>query len=443
MIKRTLHPLVVPALSVAAVMLPALPAAALEPLPSFLRGAKSASLDNREAGHRSLQAEDQSSVQTGTLLPSFNAVGRYTQNQYNVAFAFTSSGPPLAVTPTNQWDAIFTLNVPLVDLRAFSRAHAASLTADAAKEDEKATGLAVERQVTVAYYQFAGALALVESTRAALAAAQENLRIAQSQRAAGTVAEVDVQQALAEVATNQQNVANAELQRELSRRQLTTLSGLTPDDEVAAPSAGLTFDDAHDEEPLAEWERRGGLTPSVQSAQLQARAADANAAAAKLALLPALSAAGVEHVTNADAFSLGHEAFYALSAQLTWNVDFANAANIRVQSEAREVARVRQDRARTQTGDDIHQAWWTTHADIAQAKAAEARSKAAHLAADLAKDRYQKGVGTQLEAIQANRDATAADVGRIQADASLAASRAALRLATGNSLLPATSTREP
>jgi outer membrane protein TolC len=410
------------------------PASALEPLPTFLKGARKAALDNREAFHTAKQADAQASVQTATLLPSFNANGKYTRNQYNIAFALEAGVAPLAVYPTNQWDALFTLNVPLIDLRAFSRNHAAHLQADQAEQDKKATELSVERQVVAAYYQFAGAIALVQSTRSALAAAQDNLKIAQSQRAAGVAAEVDVQQALAEVATNEQNVANSELQRELSRRQLTTLTGLTPNDEIA-PDQGLQFDDAHDEASLEIWEARGGETPAEQAARLAAQAADSNANAAKLALVPSLSAVGTEHVTNANAFFLGHDSAYAVGVQLNWNLDFSNEPQIRAQGEAGEVAKVRQDRARVQTGDDIHQAWWTVHADIVQAKAAEARSKAAHLEADLAKDRYAKGVGTQLEAIQANRDAIAADVGRIQADASLAASRAALRLATGNSLL--------
>jgi outer membrane protein TolC len=409
-------------------------ASALEPLPTFLKGAKKFALDNREAGHTAKQADAQASIQTATLLPQFNATGRYTRNQYNIAFPLGPGGSTLAIYPTNQWDAIFTLNVPLIDLRAFSRNHAAHLQGDAAEQERKSTELAVERQVVVSYYQFAGAIALVQSTRSALAAAQENLRIAQSQRAAGVAAEVDVQQALAEVATQEQNVANAELQRELSRRQLTTLTGVTPHDEVA-PDQGLAFDDAHEEASLETWESRGGQTPAEQAAQLNAQAADSNANAAKLALVPALSASGVEHVTNANGFYLGHSADYTISAQLAWNLDFATEPQIRAQGEANEVAKVRDERSRVQTGDDIHQAWWTVHADIAQVKAAEARSKAAHLAASLAKDRYSKGVGTQLEAIQANRDAVAADVGRIQADSSLAASRAALRLATGNSLL--------
>ena len=57
------------------------------------------------------------------------------------------------------------------------------------------------------------------------------------------------------------------------------------------------------------------------------------------------------------------------------------------------------------------------------------------IAADSARDRYQAGATIQLELLQAQRDAFAADVSRIQADADLVNARAQLRLASGTSLL--------
>jgi outer membrane protein TolC len=404
-------------------------AEALEPLATYLEASRHVNLDNREASHRAAQSVEQARVSKGALLPSFSAQGKYTRNEYDVSFPGFGS-----VSPLNQVDATFTLNVPLIDFRNFARNRSANLSAEAAEEDARATELDVERQVVIAYVQFAESLYLIGSSQSALAAAKENSRIAQAQRAAGAAAEVDVQQALAEVATDEQNVANAELQRELLRRQLSTLTGLAPKDDVV-PEQFPRFEDLNEEAPLDDWEKKTGETPAVAAVKLDSRAADANADAAKLALVPSLSAVATEHITNADAFTLGHPAAYAVGAVLNWNVDFALSPTAGVQREAHAIAEVHQDRSRLAVGDEIHQAWWTVHSDIVSVRAAIARSQAAHLVADLARDRYQKGVGTQLEAIQALRDATAADVGRIQADGSLAAARAVLRLATGTSLL--------
>ena len=49
---------------------------------------------------------------------------------------------------------------------------------------------------------------------------------------------------------------------------------------------------------------------------------------------------------------------------------------------------------------------------------------------------YRAGTATQLDLLQAQRDAFRAEVTRIQNDANLLNARAQLRLSTGRSLLP-------
>ncbi|HVZ37466.1 MAG TPA: TolC family protein, partial [Polyangiaceae bacterium] len=87
-----------------------------------------------------------------------------------------------------------------------------------------------------------------------------------------------------------------------------------------------------------------------------------------------------------------------------------------------------------QASDTLHEAWWTVHADIAKVRAAAARAGAARAALVSARERYEAGAGTQLDALQAVRDAANADVESIQATANLAADRALLRIAAGESL---------
>ena len=74
-------------------------------------------------------------------------------------------------------------------------------------------------------------------------------------------------------------------------------------------------------------------------------------------------------------------------------------------------------------------------AGIAKSRAARAGRQAAFEAAAQARTRYSVGNITQLDPLQAQRDAFTADVSRIQADAELANARAQLRLATGRSLV--------
>ena len=75
--------------------------------------------------------------------------------------------------------------------------------------------------------------------------------------------------------------------------------------------------------------------------------------------------------------------------------------------------------------------WQQIRADIESAQSSRAQVVATKLAASLAEDRYENGVATQLDVLQARQDAFAADVARIQADADLAYARLALRLDAG------------
>ena len=90
-----------------------------------------------------------------------------------------------------------------------------------------------------------------------------------------------------------------------------------------------------------------------------------------------------------------------------------------------------------------HRAWATVGTNIARSRSARVQSDVSARAADLALDRYRVGEGTQLDLLQAQRDAFAADAGRIQADADLLNSRAQLRVASGGSLLEAPARSAP
>jgi outer membrane protein TolC len=77
----------------------------------------------------------------------------------------------------------------------------------------------------------------------------------------------------------------------------------------------------------------------------------------------------------------------------------------------------------------------TVRTNIARSRSARVQATVSARAAQLALNRYQVGEGTQLELLQALRDAFSADAARIQADADLLNSRAQLRVASGESLL--------
>jgi len=122
---------------------------------------------------------------------------------------------------------------------------------------------------------------------------------------------------------------------------------------------------------------------------------------------------------------------YLLQVTATWKLDLTIIPQIRAQNAAAAAARANEDRARLAAEDAVFRDWQQIRADIESARSSRAQVAATKLAASLAEDRYQSGVATQLDVLQARQDAFSADVARIQADADLAYARMALRIDAG------------
>ncbi|HJZ86360.1 MAG TPA: TolC family protein [Polyangia bacterium] len=412
-----------PVLVIAGSMVAAVPAFALQPLAEFLDGARRVNVDNREAALTAVERDQEALMSLGPVLPSLNVRGVYTRNQYQ------SGVGTIVIVPNDQWDAFIQAGVPIVDLAAWTRARAARASARASRHQIRATLLDVEKQVARSYYQLIGAVALRQSGDRTLAAAQANHDLTVERRRAGVATELDVERSAAEVERARQTIADADLSAQLARRALSTLTGLAASEEVVASA-----DDLHDEPPLEEWEGTPpGRLPALVAASEQRRSAELGAQAATLAFAPTLGGSATEHFTNAAGF-IGHDSSYTLALTLTWHFDLALLGDMRAQAAAADAARVRQERVRLQVGDQIHESWQRVRSGIVVCRAARAQARAAWTAADHARGRYASGVGTQLEVIEAQRDAASADVARIQADADLSYARAALRLSAGQVL---------
>ena len=149
-----------------------------------------------------------------------------------------------------------------------------------------------------------------------------------------------------------------------------------------------------------------------------------------------------ERATNAKGLS-GREESWQGVVGLTWSFDLTTVAGIRSQEAAADAARAREQRARLAARDDVHRAWMTVGTAIARSRSARIQAEVSARASSLALERYQAGTATQLDLLQAQRDAFAADAARIQADADLVNARAQLRVAAGESLLEGSTERAP
>jgi outer membrane protein TolC len=406
----------------------ALPAHALQPLTSFVEAARTHNVDNAEAVAGLEGQKAQADLALGRALPGLGARGVYTRNEIQVPF-----GPIPGIIDTqvfiqryNQLDAFLTVNVPLVDLASFQRIGAAQKGTDSAEQQVQATSLQVSAAVAQDYYQLVASQAVVEASLRALDVAQSSLRLAQTRFEAGKGAALDVDLARAEVERQTQLLSAARLNVALAARALESATGVTPDLSAPAP----LDDDLHTEATLDTFQRPDEALPAVAAAAIARASSEQQATAARYSLIPSLSGSFLEHGTNASSF-IGQAWSYSAIATLNWQLDFTSFATIHAQDAAAAAARAREERTRLQIRDAIHRSWATVDTAIAQSRSARAQQQASTHASQLALARYEAGAATQLELLQAQRDALSADVARIQADANLANSRLQLRLASG------------
>jgi outer membrane protein TolC len=413
--------------SIALIPLLAIPIAsstahALQPLDEFVRGARARNPANHEAAANHAGAEARADEAFGRALPALAAAATYTRNQWDVSFG------GLEVLPLNQRDAAATLAVPLVDLAKWERISAADRLAEAAGHREEAVARETELQVAQLYYQLAADLALVDVARKALEVVTRNLALTEEAARAGTVTGLDVQRASVEVERQSQQLTSAELEVRLVARALASQTGVLAD-LAAAPALA---DDLHHEAPLAGFAATASSTPAVRAAGAERAAAERGATAQRLALLPTLGGSVNERYTNAVGFLNGHHEAYTALLTVGWAIDFSSFPAIRARAADAEAARAREESVHLGAGDGIFRAWSTIEADIVRSRSARTQAAFAARAAEVARTRYRSGVGTQLELIQSDRDAFAAEAGRIQADADLLNARRQLRLLSGD-----------
>jgi outer membrane protein TolC len=423
------------ALALSASTLSSRPALALQPVTEFLLHAKTSNPQNRAAHATTAQRDAEVAISTGNLLPNFAATGIYTRNEYEVTTAALLGGsssssapsiPNIVIQPQNQLDANLILTVPLINIANWDRRAAAESTLAAAQADEANSELAVQKSVIRDYYTLLGDEAVLLSATRNLEIARHNVKLARDRKDSGTSSELDVQRALADQAKAEQNVTASQLGVTNTRRDLYSLSGLVPE-----PVSSFPEDDLHEEDALANWTGRTSKVPSVQSAEANRVTAEEGVRTVKASLLPTVSATAEEKFTNATAFVGGHTAIYLLQVAASWKLDTTLVAQTRAQNAAAAAARANEEHARQAAEDAVFRDWQQIRADIDSARSTRVQIVAATLAATLAQDRYESGVATQLDVLQAQKDAFSADVARIQADADLAYARLALRLDAG------------
>ncbi len=402
-------------------------------LKEFIDAADQQNLDRRISAEQRLVAAAQFTQAWTALLPALTAQAGWTHNQYaailNLPTSATTS-QQVVIVPLDQLDALFRVDLPLVDTARWFRTMAADAQNDAAEQRELATREQVKRQVVGTYYSLAAAKALVQSAQKSLAVAQAQLDLQKTRVRAGTVTELDQMRAQAEVERSRQIIADTTALVATTARSLRTLSGLEP----AAEIAGLPQDALEAEPALDQLESKAETLPALKAAEADLAAAGNLTSLQKFTLIPNIGANFTERFTNATGFT-GRFASYTFGVNLTWRLDGLSIVAPRVAEAQENVARLAIERSRLAARDQVHSDWQRIAAAITKVQATGTQVQAAQRASLLAKDRYEAGVATQIDVIQGERDVFSAEVSQIQAKTELASARASLRISTGQPVL--------
>ena len=267
--------------------------------------------------------------------------------------------------------------------------------------------------VTDTYYSVQEAEAQVRIARAAVNDAEQSLRDAKLLEQAGLGTRFDVLQAEVDLANEEQNLVRAKSQQRITRRQLVEVLGLGQQAEVTAakpPEVAGSWDLSLEESIVAAYQNR----PELEQQLKQKKIAQENQVIALSGIKPQVSLFTNYNVRSViddgSGGGTGTGDGLAMGAQVQWNFFDGGQSQARArQAEENEaIAENRFDQLRNQIRREVEQAFFNLNANKENIGTAELAVEQAEENLRLARLRFQAGVGTQIDVINAQSELTRA-----------------------------------
>lgn len=350
-------------------------------------------------------------VTRGALFPRLDANGQAGTEKIVIGSLGTSKFDVVAATANLQWEVDFWGR-----LRRATEAARSDLLAR--EESRRAVILSLVSDVATAYLELRELDLDLEISKRTLASNEETLRLARRRFDQGLISELDVRQFESEVAGPAARVADFERQIAQKENQLSVLVGRNPGPIVRGASltdalAPLTIPAGL---PASLIERR----PDVRQAEQELHAATARIGAAQGALLPTFTLTG-EYGSQSQDFSNLFKSSTEIY-QLFGGISVPIFTGGRVGKQV-DVARARAEQARyayEQTVlvalQEVNDALVGVRATRAVTAAQERQAEALRSAYRLADRRYQNGISSYLEVLDAQRNLFTAALALAQAE---------------------------
>ncbi len=352
---------------------------------------------------------------------------------------------------TNQRTLGLTLSYLLYDFgaRAANLENARQLLA-AASATQDGTVQAVFLAAVQAYYQTQAAQAALDAAREAERAAKTSFAAAEARYLAGSATPADKLQAQTAYSQATLNRITAEGVQKKTGGTLANIIGLDANRSVALAAANTeaipaSFD--RDVNALIEEAKR--QRPDLIAAEAQVKAAEASADAARAAGKPSISlTASSTQVNSAGVTSHGSARGISLSVPLFSG--YAPTYRVRAAEAQVEAQQARMERVRSQVALDVWNAWQNLVTATQSLRTTADLLHSAEQSERVALGRYQAGVGSILDVLNAQSALASARQQRIQSTLDWNIGRATLAQAMGNldgnllqTLSPDISTTQP
>ncbi|HTR37170.1 MAG TPA: TolC family protein [Bryobacteraceae bacterium] len=387
------------------------------------------------------QAQSQADEARAGLLPDFESYTQYQNETNNLkAFGFNfanfSKVPipgfsiPTFVGPFGVFDVRASVNQTVFDFSTIRRYQASKVAIEAVKADNEGTRNQVTDQVARAYLAGLRAQATLETAQANVDLSEALLRLAQTQKQAGTGTGIEITRAEVQLANDRQQLLVAENDVDRTHLQLLKVIGLKLDNPVELTDR-LTYipmdavDEAH------ELATARANRPEWQAQSRREETARLNYSAVKMERLPSVSA-------FANYGDLGSSAFSALptrSVGATVRIPIFDGGR-RDARRAESASQYRGEKIRTedlrdQIDLDVRTSIDSLRSADAQVKTAEEGLKLSENELAQAERRYKAGVTNSIEVTDAQTRLARARDNRVSALYNYNLARIDLGTATG------------
>lgn len=356
------------------------------------------------------QAHGQERVARSVLLPNLSAGLREVEQQtYLPAFGIQAPFIPPLVGPFNYFDLRATLTQNIVDFSAINNYRSAQ---DARHANELSLNDAKDLVVLAvggAYLQVIAAQARVDSERAQIASAKALYQQAQERRQAGLAAQIEVNQDLVQLQTQQQRLTTLENDLAKQKINLARLTGLPPTDKYELTDQ-VPYADAPVlavEEALKQaFDSRADL----QAAGKQLLAAERTRSAARAERYPSLA-------VNADYGAIGlrpTQSHGTFSVTGTLRIPIwaggRTEGDIEQAQAALDQRRAELEDTRSRIESEVRNSLFDLQAATNQVEVSRNNRQVARETLQLTRQRFEAGVTDTVEVVQSEASVASADL---------------------------------